>query len=248
MKDTFYFQHDFNAIQDPKMMDLLSSCGLSGIGMYWVLIEILHQQPDSQMSVNQYKQYIKFYCAFEHSGTSVLDKIEQVLITTGLIVKQDEIIYSNRVLENKKLRSELSEKRSIAGKASAEARRNKDILTSVRQKSTHVEQPSTRKGKERKVKKSIYTDKNLLSDLGWSIDPELFQKLKGKYPKLFTLKCPLQFDEHAALVKDWTPEKVRDIYSEMQNYAKLESKSESANLTARNWLTRNKKREAANVR
>ena len=101
------------------------------------------------------------------------------------------------------------------------------------------------KGKGKEIE---YTADILFSDCGWSNDPELLDKLKSKYPKLFTLKYPLKHNEHIELVKDWTAEKVRDIYSEMQNYAKLESKSESANLTARNWLTRNKKREAANVR
>jgi len=106
---------------------------------------------------------------------------------------------------------------------------------------TATEQPSNTPNNDNK-------ENNVYTELGWSNDPELFDKLRGKYPKLFTLKYPLSHNEHIALIKDWTPEKVRDIYSEMQNYAKLESKSESANLTARNWLTRNKKREAANVR
>lgn len=46
MKESFYFPHDYNAISDPKMILLLSEGGLSAVAIYWILIELLHQQSD----------------------------------------------------------------------------------------------------------------------------------------------------------------------------------------------------------
>lgn len=142
MKESYYFQHDYNAINDPKMMLLLSSCWLTWVGMYRIIIEILHQQEDSMISVEAYKEYIKFYCQDKEIATHV----EQVLNTCWLLLQQNGNICSNRVLKNKKLREEISIKRSLAGKISAE-KRAKDSQTS-----TSVEQGKEKKGKERKEK------------------------------------------------------------------------------------------------
>lgn len=151
MKETFYFSHDYNAIQDPKLMAMLNYCGLSGVGMYWILIELLHQQPDNKLLYSSFEDYIEFYGRIDGDNEQVLNKIKQMLITTKLFVKEGDYIFSKRVLENKKQREEISEKRSFAGKKSAEARR----LTNVEQKLTSVEQGKERKGKEKKVNNKI---------------------------------------------------------------------------------------------
>jgi len=150
MKETFYFPHDYNATQDPKMMQILSQCGLSGIAIYWIIIEILHQQPESTISRESYRGYIEMYGRKDGENEHLLNKIEQMLITVGLFVEQDEFVYSNRVLENKKQRQILSEKRSLAGKKSAE----------IRQKATSVEQVLNKgqQGKERKGKEIVVTN------------------------------------------------------------------------------------------
>lgn len=145
MKDSFYFPHDYNAINDPKMMVVLSSCGLSGIAMFWIIIEILHQQTEGKIKEEAFKNYIKFYSSFENQNEQVLNKIEQVLITSGLLLSENGFIFSNRVMENKKYRKEISEKRSKAGKKSAQKRA---ISTSVEQNATSVEQGKERKGKK----------------------------------------------------------------------------------------------------
>ena len=164
-KDTFYFSHDYNSIQDPKMMDLLSSCGLTGIGMYWIIIEILHQQETGTITLDQFKKYIKFYTAFQTGGQHVLERLEQELIKSNLLVEKDGIVYSERVLSNKKIREEISQKRSLAGIKSAES---KGFKTSVEQNPTSVEQNQTKerkgkeiKGKEKKVKNTEFIPPSL---------------------------------------------------------------------------------------
>lgn len=147
MKETFYFPHDYNATQDPKMMNLLVECGLPGLALYWIIIEILHQQPEGKITKEAYSGYIELYGRKDGENEQVLNKCQQMLITTNLLVEQDGFITSKRVLENKKQRQIISEKRSLAGKISAEIRAK---ATSVEHVSTSVEQGKERKGKEKK--------------------------------------------------------------------------------------------------
>lgn len=114
-KDAYYFPHDSNAIQDPKMMTLLFECGLVGIGAFWVIIEILHQQPSGTMRQEEVKRYLDFY---GHQGAwseDVLMKCEHVFYDTGLLVIKEGFVTSNRVRLNLKKRNQLI----IKGKESA---------------------------------------------------------------------------------------------------------------------------------
>jgi hypothetical protein len=44
-KDSMYFPHDSNAVNDPKIMLLMAQMGLEAYGIYWILIEYLREQP-----------------------------------------------------------------------------------------------------------------------------------------------------------------------------------------------------------
>lgn len=44
MKDTFYFQHDYNARNDPKLQEVLIEHGAMGLGVFWCIIEQLYEQ------------------------------------------------------------------------------------------------------------------------------------------------------------------------------------------------------------
>jgi len=164
MKETFYFPHDMDAHSDPKIMELLCSCSVAGLGFYWIIIEILHQQEDGRITLAQFRQYLSFYLKIGDGVDStlvehLLNKIEQNMISENddkLLLKTGDLISSNRVDENKKFRQSLSKKRSAAGKKSAEARAS---ATSVEHMSTSVEQNATKerkmKGKENEKKESL---------------------------------------------------------------------------------------------
>ncbi len=44
VNDSPWFKHDYNARRDPKLIRLSRVKGMKGIGIYWSLIEILHEQ------------------------------------------------------------------------------------------------------------------------------------------------------------------------------------------------------------
>ena len=196
MKETFYFSHDYNAIQDPKMMAILSTCGLSGVGMYWIIIEILHQQPSNKIDKKSYEDYIDFYGRLDGENEHLLNKIKQMLIVVGLLVEEGGLIYSKRVLDNKKQRQKISEKRSYAGKKSAEIRQKstsaEQVLTSVQQNSTNANIVKERKGKEININNSEPSSPNI---------KELYSKM-GLPPKARSVQ--LWQDEANNCVKYFT--------------------------------------------
>jgi len=137
-KEAFYFPHDTNAIQDPKMMSLLTQCGAYGVGLFWIIIEILHQQPYGRITAVDFRNYINFYGRQHDYNQLTLSECEKVLIGTKLLQIDGEYVFSERVKNNLILRAEKSKK------ASENVRKRYDRNTAVYDRTTIKE----RKGKE----------------------------------------------------------------------------------------------------
>ena len=151
-KDTFYFPHDYSCTNDPKIQAFIGKYGASGYGIFWRLVEMLHEDPKHRLPL---KKYI-----FDAVGSQlqvdpdlVLQMVEYLTDTCEIFKTHDDHFYSDRVLMNMEKRDEIREKRSIAGKKSAEIRSQN--TTSDQQNSTSVEQIPTKeiKGNETKQNK-----------------------------------------------------------------------------------------------
>ncbi len=46
-KDTYYFSHDYNARNDPKIRKLISVHGMIGYGIFWAIVEDLYQNANA---------------------------------------------------------------------------------------------------------------------------------------------------------------------------------------------------------
>ena len=46
-KDTYYFSHDYNARNDPKIRKLISRHGITGYGIFWAIVEDLYQNANA---------------------------------------------------------------------------------------------------------------------------------------------------------------------------------------------------------
>lgn len=53
-KDVYYFSHDCNARNDEKILALRSVYGLEGYAIYFMLIEILREQPTYRLPITKY--------------------------------------------------------------------------------------------------------------------------------------------------------------------------------------------------
>ena len=171
-KDTFYFPHDYSCTNDPKIQALLGKYGATGYGIFWRLVEMLHEDPTHKLPL---KKYI-FDAVGSQLGVDpdeVLNIVEYLTDTCELFKTHANYFYSERVLENMEKRDAIREKRSFAGKKSAEIRQ---------QKSTHVKQNSTKDIKTKEIKVKEKKD---------SID---FNKLLIFFNETFNKKCKVFAD------------------------------------------------------
>lgn len=149
-KETFYFSHDYNARNDIKIQALLVEHGAVGYGVYWVIVEILHEESVKKLKLDD----MTFVAIARQASTSVeqVKAIVECCLKYELFTEDDGYFFSKRILENFNKRMEISEKRAKAGRISAEKRKK---ATSVGKNSTSVEENPTKsnKEKERKEKK-----------------------------------------------------------------------------------------------
>lgn len=150
-KDAFYFSHDSNAKDDPKCVLLIEQLGMEGYGIYWMLIEILRDQPDYTYPINLLPALARRYNATP-------EKVETVVFNYGLFEVENDIIFFSQSLINRMI--PLQQKREQARLAGLESARKKALKSAdYNECSTSVQRPfnecSTSKVKESKVKKNI---------------------------------------------------------------------------------------------
>jgi hypothetical protein len=155
-KDAYWFSHDSNAKDDPKSMKLIDQLGLEGYGIYWVLIEVLRDQPEFRYPMELLPILARRY---NTSG----EKMKAVVMTYGLFsVDEEDNFFSISLNDRMQILEGYREQRRMAGLKSAAARAQKQLP-----QSTTVEQPlndrsnsgqlskvKERKGKNSKVKES----------------------------------------------------------------------------------------------
>lgn len=142
-KDTFYFPHDFNARNDLKIQALLHDYKARGYGIYWVIVEMLHEASEHKMPL---KPYTFIAIAQQlNDNAELIEKVVSACISKyDLFYELEGFLFSKRVNDNILRREEISIKRSKAGKDGANA---KQMLANAKQN-----QAKEIKGKENKEK------------------------------------------------------------------------------------------------
>ena len=161
-----YFSHDYNATLDPKIIALLGDYGAVGYGIYWRIVEMLHAENEHKLPLKEY-----IYKALAQQMVTSVEQVSAIVRDCidiyDLFIECDGCFYSKRVNDNIQKMEEIKEKRSKAGKISAERRKNatnvEQSLTSVQQNSTSVQQNLTQsnKIKEKKIKEKKIKEKKI---------------------------------------------------------------------------------------
>jgi hypothetical protein len=119
MKDAYYFPHYCNARNDRKIRRVMKSLGVEGYGIYFMLLEVLRDQTEYRYPMEDVDLLA------EEFGTSEA-KVIAVIKNFGLFdIDEDEMFFSLNLIKYLEPMFKMREQRSIAGKASAEARRAK---------------------------------------------------------------------------------------------------------------------------
>lgn len=156
-----YFPHDFNARHDTALSVLISEFGAAGYGIFWVVVEMLHEAEENRIPLKAItiKAIALSMRLDEVTTNAILDRC----LEYDLLAVRDGFLYSERVLRNAEKRNEMIAQRSAAGKASAQIRKKKAHSTTVQQpfndrstksddRSTKSNEPQQKKRKEKKEK------------------------------------------------------------------------------------------------
>lgn len=140
-----YFSHDYNARNDLNMKKLFMGEGLSGIGLYWCLVEMLYEK-NGYIALD----YIPII-AFDLRTTE--ETVHRVIDNYELFCKNDTHFFSNSVLKRLEMRNEKSEK----AKSSANARWNNANALRTHSESNAIKENKIKEkeNKEKKIKKFI---------------------------------------------------------------------------------------------
>lgn len=239
MKDTFYFQHDYNPTSDPKVQALIGEYGAIGYGIYWRIVEMLH---DDELHKLQCKKFI--YIALAKQMLTSVEQVESIIKNCieiyELFKSDDDFFWSERVMRNINKRTEISNKRSKAGKISAESRKN---ATSVEHKSTCVEQNPTKERKVKEIKvKENKEEYNILSEQKFPNELTPFEKfniwLKKEAPNVLKIKNQLTEQQFEKLKQTYNSKQIMDIVLNLDNFKDAPKKYTNVNRTITNWLQR----------
>lgn len=151
-KDRFYFQHDYNARNDDDIEAMLLDYAASGYGLYWGIVERLHEEGNSiELNDRFYKAIGKQFMMPAH----VIEKfVKDCCEQYKLFQLEGSILTCGRVKRNLEHRHKISEERSEAGKRGAIAKKNKAIASEIEANSSKGI-ANTSIGKERKGKENI---------------------------------------------------------------------------------------------
>lgn len=113
-KNTYYFSHDANAHEDPKIVALMVKFGAKGYGWWWIMIEVMFQQKGYGLDTNEattIPMLSRFF--FDASVDDVEDFIEYCE-EVKLITNKEGVLTSPSLLERVKKLDEIREKRVYA--------------------------------------------------------------------------------------------------------------------------------------
>lgn len=246
-KDAYYFPHDSNAKDDPKCVLLIEQLGMEGYGIYWMLIEILRDQPDYSYPVANIPALARRY-------NTTVEKVKTVVYNYSLFtVIEDRIFFSESLNRRMAIVNEARKQKVDAGRAGALKRWNndtaiaslsqshstaiaikeKDIITEdIKEEENIRENINLRELPTASVSTSLSTasvsDPNYLKFIDWvrANAPRVLDM-----PKFFT---ELEFQRAKAKMGH---EKMCELLQEMHNWIPLE-KNISAYATLINWYKR----------
>ena len=106
MKDTFYFTHDYNARNDPKILMLRSEFNNEGYALYFYCVETMAEDKEGCIYREAIGGLSIGYCVSKELLTKFID----FAIKIKLFIENKKGIFSQRLIDHKNSRKLLSEK------------------------------------------------------------------------------------------------------------------------------------------
>jgi DnaD/phage-associated family protein len=146
-KDAYYFPHFSNARHDRKVRRLVKELGVEGYGIFFMTLEVLREQMDYRYPMDDIDLLA------DEFGTSE-QKLRVVICNYKLfLIDEEDNFFSPKFIEFMQPYLKMKEQRRLAGKVSAEKRKQRKL----NEKATTVERPLNECGtteQQSKVKES----------------------------------------------------------------------------------------------
>lgn len=167
MKDA-YFPHDINARNDPKMPALKLKYKSSGIGMYWIFVEILREQENFKYLIDNDIIWESLAGEFMTTPEEAQQFMGDCIQKYKLFKTDGEYIWSDSLVKRMQKMVDSRTKRSDAGKKGMESRWGKkpsednNVITTLYQtaNSDITNDNKEEKSKEEKSKENINISSN----------------------------------------------------------------------------------------
>ncbi len=117
MENKNYFTHDYRSRLDTKLLEVRMKHGMEGFGVYWGLVEMLHEGNGTIQMKPDVIAY-EFRCNVE---------LVKDIVNICFERTEDDLITCNRVMENLRIRKEKFESKSEKGRDAANKRTFKQI-------------------------------------------------------------------------------------------------------------------------
>lgn len=193
---------------------------MQAYGLYWVLIEIMHESSDSKLTCN----LIDGIAYQINVDITFLKEFYNECISIELFVTDGVKYWSERVLRNKELLYEKRNLKSIAGKKGMENRwKNKEVITN-----DNIVITEDNKGNESKVKeikeKEIKVNKRKVVGTTLFVDSDVNTIEKFEQSFIGTQYEIANFNYYFEVIKNWSDSKGE--------------KKKDWIATAKNWMAR----------
>ena len=137
-KETYYFSHDYNSRNDPKIVKVQMNMGIEGIGLYWCTIEMLYEQ-SGYLNLNEIESH-----AFALRTKPEL--LTRLISDFDLFANDKTRFWSESVLRRLKLRNEKSLKAQNSANSRWQAGKDANAMR------THSEGNAIKERKGNKIK------------------------------------------------------------------------------------------------
>lgn len=178
-KDVYYFSHDCNARNDEKVLALRSVYGLEGYAVYFMLIEILREQPTYRLPITKYT-----YNTLAMQMQCKCSKVEQIVHdccsefvneNSSLLTIEDGFLFSDSLLRRMGKVDSTSESRSKAASARWEKEKSSKSNANAQQLECYKKRIEETKPDKKKEKKE---EKEIQSNPAWAAFVEMRKKIK----------------------------------------------------------------------
>lgn len=231
-----YFSHDFQSRDDKKIVQLRIKYGWEGYGLYWALVEMLHESVDHTLECERNALVMRTQCDEKYISEFVQYAIEIDLFT---LVDDGKSFTSVSVLKRVNER----EAKSLKARKSADSRWKVSDANAMRTHSSDECDRNAIKGKKRKEKESkVLEDCESLSATQ-NPSPQKEKLPPGFRPntEVFESHVWLSAEEHHKLVQEFNGKNVAAktiaLSTGIENGLKKYTSFKNHYATLRNWLT-----------